>query len=240
MNHYTIVSNYVSWISYLTFSVSERRALNVELLSCPVCIDAMNSKLLLKRLKNLAFSLIVSCSKKDNSLGYYLNYPVKFVKKKVVHPENEFEIMIPQNWKWKVEEYEDGPVLSGINAMSEVRETGFFDMISVQKVKNHYENRDLQAELDHALEVMKFNRFELKIIGSGNSNKILDRESVYLHNKSNTGTYGEAEMIAFLVESKEEGTHYELVASVCQTKDLKKNMAMVINCITTFKSKNQK
>ena len=186
----------------------------------------------------IAFILLVSCSNKETSLNQYANYPVKFAKQKIVHPDNDFELMIPKGWKWETENYEDNAIISGINAKSKLHDTGFFDMISVQKVKDHSEHDDLDAELKYALQVMEFNQSDMKVLKSGNSDKILNRKSIYLHVKTNTDLYGESEVISFLLESNQKGVHYELVALVSadsKVTDLKMNMAIIINCLQSFK-----
>ena len=40
-------------------------------------------------------------------MGQYEKYPVKFAKQKVNYPNNTFELFIPKNWEWNVENFDN-------------------------------------------------------------------------------------------------------------------------------------
>ncbi len=141
--------------------------------------------------------------------------------------------MIPHNWDWKVEQYEADQIILGIDAGSEPDSDGFVNIISIQKIKGFAENQDLKSEYDMIIELQKI-KGKQKIIESGQTN-MLGNNSYFIHTKSDTGTYGEAEMISFISMSNKSGIYYLLTASASQTKDLKQNMAMMIQCLQTFK-----
>jgi hypothetical protein len=67
----------------------------------------------------------------------------------------------------------------------------------------------------------------MKVVESGET-KILSQKSYFIHSKSETGTYGESEMISIILDTNTEGVFYYLNASASQTHDLKKNMAILI------------
>ena len=68
--------------------------------------------------------------------------------------------------------------------------------------------------------------------------KILDKEAYFIHTESNSGTFGEIEAISLIIESGKKGEFYNLNAFASKTKDLKKNMTVLIKCITTFEKLN--
>ena len=78
---------------------------------------------------------------------------------------------------------------------------------------------------------------KLKIIEFGKTNFIKDG-AYFVHTKSNSGTYGEIEMISFIIKSDSDNDFYYLNASTPRTEELNKNMAILIQCLKTFKEKN--
>ncbi|MFY0715417.1 hypothetical protein J1D01_17320 [Seonamhaeicola sp. NFXS20] len=189
--------------------------------------------------KFIVLILLVSCSNNENTLEQYANFPVKFAKQKVTYPNNDFSIFIQKNWEWKVENYDNENILLGIDASSKPDKDGFIDIISIQKVKSFGENKDLKSEFEYCLNLIETNSQNRKVIESGQT-EILNQQSYFLHTKSDTGKYGEAEIISFILDSGIDGVFYNLTASASQTTDLKKNMSILIQSLKTFKKLNNK
>ena len=187
--------------------------------------------------KFIILILIVSCTNKPNTLEQYANYPVKFAKQKITHPNNDFSFFIPMNWEWKYDGYENDNILLGIDANSKQYENGFSDLISIQKIKSFGEKKDLKSEFEYCLNVVENNFGDKTILESGLT-KILDREAYFIHTESNSETYGEAETISLIIEGNNKGEFYNLNAVASKTIDLKKNMAVLINCLKTFENLN--
>ena len=169
----------------------------------------------------------------------YANFPVKFAKKKVTYPNNDFSIFIQKNWEWKVENYDNENILLGIDASSKPDKDGFIDLISIQKVKSFGENKDLKSEFEYCLNLIETNSQNRKVIESGQT-EILNQKSYFLHTKSDIEKYGETEIISFILDSGIDGVFYNLTASASQTTDLKKNMSILIQSLKTFKKLNNK
>ena len=180
--------------------------------------------------------LTTSCSNQQNTLNNYANYPVKIAKQKIEYPNGDFSFSIPINWKWKVENYENENILLGIDAGSNPNKDGFIDLLSVQKIKSFGNKMDLKSEFEYYLELLETN-WDAKVIETGKTD-LLNRNAYYLHTKSDTVTYGEIETISFVVESETKGVFYNLTASASQKDELKKNMAILIQCLRTFKMNN--
>ena len=189
---------------------------------------------MIKKIFILVFiSLLISCSEKQFTLENYTNYPVKFAKKNFVYPNNEFEILLPLNWESKIENYEDnGEIILGIDAVSKPDNENFINAMSIQKMKPFSSKKDLKSEYDFFIEKIK--KTSLKIIDSGKTN-LLKTDAYFIHSKSNTGTYGELEMITIITKSKNGDNYYHLNASAPTVKELKINMSVMIGCLKTFK-----
>tara|TARA_R110002033_G_scaffold170646_1_gene213659 strand:+ start:70 stop:654 length:585 start_codon:yes stop_codon:yes gene_type:complete len=183
--------------------------------------------------KFIVFILVISCSSKQIKLEEYSNYPMKFAKQKITYPNNDFSIFIPKNWEWKVETYETEKIILGIDAVSELDKDGFVDVISIQKFKSLGKNNDLKSEYEFWLNGMKNKPDNGKLIESGFT-EILNKKSYFFHTKSDTGRYGESEIISFILDSGIEGVFYNLTASASQTTDLMKNMSILIHSLKTF------
>ncbi|OBX17541.1 MULTISPECIES: hypothetical protein [Bizionia] len=188
--------------------------------------------------KFIVLILIVSCSNKETTLEQYANYPVKFAKQKINYPTNDFLIFIPKNWEWKVESYDNENIILGIDVSSKPDKDGFIDMISIQKIKSFGENKDLKSEFDYCLNIIENNSQKRKIIESGFT-EILNQKSYFLHTKSDTDKYGETEIISFILDSGIEGVFYNLTASASQTRQLKKNMSILVQSLKTFEKLNK-
>ena len=180
--------------------------------------------------------MTASCSNRQNTLNNYANYPVKVAKQKIKYPNGEFSIYIPINWEWKVEDYENQNILLGIDAGSNPDKDGFVDILSIQKIKSFGNKTDLKSEFDYYLELLETN-WDAEVIETGKTD-LLNETAYFLHTKSNTGTYGEIETVSFVLESETKGVFYNLTASASQTDELKKNMAILIQCLRTFKTNN--
>lgn len=181
--------------------------------------------------------LLISCSDKEITMEQYANYPVKFAKQKIDYPTKDFSILIPKNWKWKIENYENENIILGIDACSQPDKDGFIDIISIQKIKSLGEKKQLKSEFENFLKLIKNNSQNLKIIESGLT-KIINQKSYFLHTKSDINKYGNVEIIYFILNSETEGVFYYLTASASQTIDLKKNMSIMIQSLKTFKKMN--
>ncbi len=183
------------------------------------------------------FSLLISCSEKQFTFENYTNYPVKFAKKNFIYPNNEFEIFLPLNWERKVENYEDNDeIILGVDAFSKPDNENFINAISIQKMKPFSLKKDLKSEYDNILEKIQQGT-SLKIIDSGKT-ALLKTDAYFIHSKSNTGTYGELEMITIITKSKNDDNYYHLNASAPTVKELKMNMSVMISCLKTFKQNN--
>lgn len=182
--------------------------------------------------------LFVSCSNQEMTLKQYANYPVKFGKQKIEYPNNDFSLFIPNNWIWKVENYEYDKILLGIDAASEPDKDGFINIISIKKFKSIENNNDIALEFEYFLNLTKNSPGKIKLIESGKTD-IFNNESFYIHSKSNSGNYGELETIDFIIQSEIEGVYYNLTASASQTKELNTNMAIMIQCLKTFENMSE-
>ncbi|MFV0471407.1 MAG: hypothetical protein ACK5L7_05180 [Paludibacteraceae bacterium] len=184
-------------------------------------------------IKILLLTLFVSCSSRQFTLNQYSNYPVKYAKQKISYPNDEFTLFIPKDWFWKVEEYDDKNIILGIDAGSNPDKDGFIDILSIQKVRSFSGNDNLKSEYEYLLDIAKNATSRMKLIESGETN-ILKQKSYFIHTKSDTKTYGESEMISFIIESGEKGVFYYINAVASQTKDLKMNMSILIQSLKTF------
>ena len=182
------------------------------------------------------FSILISCSEKQFLFENYTNYPVKFAKKTFVYPNNEFEIFLPLNWESKIENYEDNDeIILGIDAISKPDKENFINAISIQKMNPSSSKKDLKSEYDYLIEKLK-QKDSFEIIASGKTD-FLKNEAYFIHSKSNSGNYGELEMITIIIKSGSDNNYFYLNAGASRTKDLNKNMSMMLNCFKTFKQK---
>lgn len=83
-----------------------------------------------------AILLFWACTKKITKLEEYSNYPIKYAKAKIIHPENDFSITIPKNWEWKAEEYNNPQIILGMDIGATDSITKFTKIISIQKYKS--------------------------------------------------------------------------------------------------------
>ncbi len=187
-------------------------------------------------LKFILVIFFVSCSNKQNSLEQYAKYPVKFARKKITYPTNDFSIFIPKYWEWEVEEnvYMDELIL-GLGADSKQHTNGFSDMILIHKLKSTKENKFLKYEYEDWLKGMMENLGEKGIVESGLSN-FMNQNTYFIHSKYDNEDVGQVETVNLFIESGEKGIFYMLTASVSQKKELDKKMASLVQCLKTFES----
>jgi len=188
-------------------------------------------------MRNIGIFLILifasSCSMEKFTLEEYERQQIKFAKQKVSYPNNEFTLYIPKNWGWKVEKYDNENIVLGIDAGSPADKEGYIDLISIQKIKSFGGAKDLKSEYEYLLNLAKNQPKNMKFIESGKTD-IFKQKAYFIHSKSETNTYGESEMITFILESQTEGTFYYLNAGASQTKDVTKNMSIIIQSLKTF------
>lgn len=182
------------------------------------------------------FSLLISCSENQFTFENYTNYPIKFAKRNFVYPNNEFEIFLPLNWESKVEDYEDNDeIILGIDAVSKPDDKNFIHAISIQKIKPFSSKKDLKSEYDYLIEKIK-QKDSFEIIDSGKTDFLMN-EAYYIHSKSNSGNYGELEMITIITKSSSDNNYFYLNAGASRTKELNKSMSIMLTCLKTFKQK---
>lgn len=185
----------------------------------------------------LFFTTLFSCSEKQFSFENYANYPVKFAKENFFYPNNEFEIFLPLNWESKIENYEDNDeIILGLDAFSKPDDENFIQGISIQKTKPFSLKKDLKSEYDYFIEKIN-QKASLEIIDSGKTD-FLTNEAYFIHSKSNSGNYGELEMITIITKSSSDNNYFYLNAGASRTKELNKNMSMMLSCLKTFKQNN--
>jgi hypothetical protein len=181
----------------------------------------------------LPILVFISCTEKFTTLDEYANLPVKFAKTIITYPTQEFSILIPKNWSWKVEQYDSKPIILGIQASYTDTTTGFTRIISVQKYRSLQSCDDLKTEFESQMKFAEKNAFG-KIVESGKS-RITKYESYFAHIKSDNKK--SIEMITLLLKSKEKATYYSLTAS-CQNEDnLKTSMSLMVACLKSFEKK---
>ena len=180
--------------------------------------------------------LFISCSSEQFTFEQYEKYPVKVARKTVTYPNNAFELLLPINWEWKVENYDKiNEVNIGIDAFSKPDEKNFIDAISIANGKGFSNSKTLETEYEIILEKLKQNS-GYKLSESGKT-LFNGNDSYFVHYKSNSGNYGEIEIISSITKSRNDNSFYYLNASASRTKDLKTNMSIMVQCLKTFKEK---
>lgn len=173
---------------------------------------------------------IVSCSNKQLTLEDYASQMFKFEKQKVSY-NNDFELYIPQYWDWKVEDYGTENFIFIIDASSSSEKDGSLRSIKIEKVKSFSGKNDLKSEYNHLLNIAQQPSQLMKVTEFGETDIFKDK-AYFIHSKSEKEDW---EMISFVLEGQTEGTFYYLTAGTSQTKDLKKNMGIIIQSLKTFK-----
>lgn len=177
--------------------------------------------------------LVASCSSRQLLLEDIASQTFQFDIQKVSYPNNEFTLYIPIGWDWKIENYENENSILGIDIASLPDKEGYIDLISIQKVNSFGGAKDLESEYEYLLDLAKNQANNMILVESGET-KLFKQKSYYIHTKSETGTYGESEILSFILEGDTKGTFYYLNASASQTKDFRKNMAILIQSLRTF------
>lgn len=193
---------------------------------------------ILKRIFVFSIALVlVSCAEKEFLVKDLLTKTIDVDKQKKVSPKNDFSIEIPQNWTWKFTDYEkmNTDLFFSINSMSEIEEEKYFSAMVIGKKKGYSGQDDLKTEYEYMMEYNKDKILDnVKFIESGKIT-ISNNTAYFIHTKLNTGTYGEDESITFIFKSKINGVFYYIGLSTSQTKDLEKNLMILLETLKTFK-----
>jgi hypothetical protein len=184
----------------------------------------------------LILLLLSSCSDKHFTVEYYEKYPVKFAKKLITYPNEQFELYIPKNWEWKIENYENVQEIElGIDAFSKPDDNNFTHILSIQKGNIYSNNTNLEDEFNKMLDKAKQN-LHLKVVKYGKID-FLNNDTYFIHSKSKSEKVGAIEIISFITKSKNDTSFYYLTATASITNEQKMNMAIMIQCLKTFKEK---
>lgn len=181
----------------------------------------------------LLLLVFASCTQKQLSLEEYMNIPVNVELQEVESPAGDFALSIPRNWKWAVSPPSDPNFISTFNAWSPTDKDGFIDFIIIQEVKQLGTKDDFEAEYTHLLNTGKNQQTEMTVHDYGKTD-IFKSNAYYIHSKSDSGTYGETEMILFILKSQKAAQYYHITVGASQTKDLKENMAVVLKSVKAF------
>lgn len=193
--------------------------------------NKQNFKMINKLKYIFAILLFWACTKKITKLEEYSNYPIKYGKTKIIHPENDFSITIPKNWEWKAEEYNNPQIILGMDIGATDSITKFTKIISIQKYKSFEKNMELLDEFKTIQKNIKKSSLMPTIIESGYT-KNLKYDSYYIYQKLEGSN--SIEMISFILKGKEKETFYSLTTS-CQSEDnIETNFALMIKCIESF------
>jgi hypothetical protein len=185
----------------------------------------------------LLLFLVSTCSEKELTLEQYATHSNDLAVKKVTDPAFDFELNVPVEWIWKIEkDYVRDSIVLGVDMASPGDENGFVNTLSIQKVKPS--RSEVNIELTHLLiktQLQNTKEFNFRILESGETN-ILKRPTFFVHGRSDTGRYGEIEFAYFVAEGNTTGDYYLLSATASRTKDLEKNMSIMLDCLKSFKT----
>ena len=182
--------------------------------------------------------IIFSCNTKEyNTLNEYSNTPIKFAKRQITDERLDFKISIPLGYNTEIKEFNTEEnvlesVILSLDIKSKKDEKGNQNWISVQKVRGHKKNVNLESAFNHSIYVIR-DFIGVEILESGDSS-ILDYDSFFLHTNPSTEEYGKTDFIMFVLEADEIDVFYNIYAISTLNDDLKKNMSMLISCIKTF------
>jgi hypothetical protein len=177
---------------------------------------------------------MISCTKKYTTIDEYSTYQIKYAKTRISFPTKDFSITIPKNWEWEVKKNETKFNILGILINNNDSIASHGKIMVVEKYKSFEKNTDLKTEYESILKNNKESKQHNKIVECGKT-KLLKYDAYFIHMISeNENSF---EQILFIVQSKEKGVFYSLVAG-CQLKDeLKPNMSMMLNCLESFEYK---
>lgn len=170
-----------------------------------------------------------SCSKNYTPVAEYKTFPVKFAKTKIAHPSNDFSMVIPKNWMWEKEEYEEA--LLSLVAASSDSTSGDTSIIEVFKYRSLQNNTTLAKEYESYLRLLE-NKRSLEIVECGKTK--LNTYDAYVVHSHSTHEHP-IEIIAYLVKGKEQGVFYSLTANCPLEEELKTNMGMMVKCMNSFR-----
>lgn len=187
---------------------------------------------------NFLFILILtySCVKNPTALEDYTNMSVTYSKNRIEAPNNDFSIEIPTGWSHDFITQSNEKILLNFEATSNVYENGFHNQISIQKMKSFNESKNLQAEIEYITNILK-NHFDSNIIESGET-EILNYKGYYFVTEIAEGEFGEVTTISFVLETTEKGVFYNLTGIISKTNALSENMAIVVDCLKSFRKNN--
>ncbi len=179
---------------------------------------------------------MMSCSDSQLSLEQYSTRPVKFDKEKFTIAENEFSMLFQKGWTWKKEDHEDENILWAINGASSPDKDGFIDIVSILKLKSDVGSKTVESEFLYLKSELENETNNRKILDTGRT-QLFRNDAYFFHTEYETGTYGEPELITFILAAKETGVFYHITASASQTHNLNNNMAVMIQSLVTFNPK---
>lgn len=191
----------------------------------------------MKRVFIISFVLVlVSCSKKELILKDLMTKTIYVDKQKIVSRENDFSIEIPKNWNCEVnKDFINEDLILDVSALSEIEEEHYFSSINIGKRKGLSGQDDLKTEYEY---IMDYNKDKIsENVKSVESGEIIISNNLayFIHTKLNTGTYGEDETIFVILKSKTNGVFYYINLSTSQTKNLERNMIILVESLKTFK-----
>ena len=183
--------------------------------------------------------VIISCNTKEyNSLNEYSNTPIKFAKRQIIDERLDFKILIPLGYKSEIKEYDtEDNVFISLDIKSKKDKKGNQNWISIQKVRGHKKNVNLESEFNNSINIIK-DFVGGKILESGESN-ILKYTSFFLHTNPKAEEYRNTDFIMFVLESDEEDIFYNISVISTFNENLKNSMSMLIACIKTFEKIEQ-
>ena len=96
--------------------------------------------------------------------------------------------------------------------------------------------KDLKSEYDYLIQKIK-QKDSFIIIDSGKTDFLIN-EAYFIHSKSNSGNYGELEMITIIIKSSSDNNYFYSNAGASRTRELNKSMSIMLTCLKTCKQKN--
>ncbi|MCC6700757.1 MAG: hypothetical protein IT221_04490 [Fluviicola sp.] len=178
--------------------------------------------------------ILFSCSDESFTLEQLGKDALVFEKQELVSPDNDFTLLIPKNWTWKTEDYGNKNILLAIDGGSPPDADGYIDIFSIQKIKSLGNAQTLEAAYKFTLNNFKAQHKDELFVESGKTD-LLNYPAYFIHYKFNSGNYGETETFVFILESKEKGVYYHLIAGASQTKQLRKHLTQLIQTFKSFK-----
>jgi|GEM_PF-3328305 len=180
--------------------------------------------------------LFYSCSNpnKNSSTESFWNIQSKISTKKIAYPNQEFEIQIPKDWEWKVENYEEiDQMILGIDVVSQPDKNGYIDIMSIRKEKSYSNQNELQKEAEAIIDSAKKNSIckstTFKAVRIGG------KEAFSIFCETTYENPGAPQILEIILQSKANNEFYHLIASASKSENYEKNMSDMIKCLKTFK-----